>query len=303
MSLHPTVVQRLAFVRYLYRVGLEQSKAPEPMSGVAILTLHDAVELFLLLCAEQLNTSKKDLKFMAYWDVLSEKLGKELSYKAAMRRLNEARNGLKHGGVWPSRLEVESHCVSVRGFFEDVTRLVFDVDFNSLSQSNFVEPEEARHHLVAAEQHVADGNLSGATAEIAVAFEIMLDDLISKKLSRSRELFPLLISDLDLLNSDLLGIDTRVPGGTEWAKFVNEVVRSVRVLREAVVLLVLGVDYRRYARFRALTPRVVRRAGQTQLVEHITKPELSADDVRFCYDFVVEAALKFRNFDWPLTHE
>lgn len=38
--------QRLAFIRLLVQQGVEQAAKPEPMAAAAILTFHDAVELF-----------------------------------------------------------------------------------------------------------------------------------------------------------------------------------------------------------------------------------------------------------------
>lgn len=300
MDLHPTIVQRLAFVRYVYRVGMEQSEAPEPLCGLAILTLQDAVELFLLLCAEKLNASKKDLKFMEYWDVLSERLGKELPYRAPMRRLNEARRALKHHGVLPSRLEVESHRTSVRGFLEDVTALVFNEDFNSISLSSFVEPEAARNHLVQAERLLAQGDLQAALVEVALSFQIMLDDYIMTHRGRSFKPLFEFGDNMTFVSSARLRIDRATREGYEWAKFVDGVLRYIRDSREALTVMAIGLDYRRYARFRSLTPIAARTAAGTYVVERVPGLEdRTADDVRFCCDFVVEAALKMREFAFP----
>jgi hypothetical protein len=48
----PTILRRLAFARYLYLQGVEQSKRPEPQSCMSLLSLHDATEFFLQLAAE-----------------------------------------------------------------------------------------------------------------------------------------------------------------------------------------------------------------------------------------------------------
>src|SRR5436309_12583636 len=67
----PTTLSRLAFIRYLYTVGLQQSGQPEPLNSSAILTLHDSVELFLQLASEFLNAHPKaNQDFNGYWDIL-----------------------------------------------------------------------------------------------------------------------------------------------------------------------------------------------------------------------------------------
>jgi hypothetical protein len=46
------LTRRLVFVRYLYELGVEQSHKPEPFAAVAVLTFHDACEMFLQIAAE-----------------------------------------------------------------------------------------------------------------------------------------------------------------------------------------------------------------------------------------------------------
>ncbi|WP_406464978.1 hypothetical protein OH768_53595 [Streptomyces sp. NBC_01622] len=45
--LDPRTVQRHAYIRYLYREGIEQSRQPTPLRSRAITSFHDAVENYL----------------------------------------------------------------------------------------------------------------------------------------------------------------------------------------------------------------------------------------------------------------
>jgi hypothetical protein len=38
-----TIRSRLAFLRHLYRLAVEQADQPEPLRGFSVLTFHDAV--------------------------------------------------------------------------------------------------------------------------------------------------------------------------------------------------------------------------------------------------------------------
>ena len=40
------IMKRLAFVKHIYKVGVEQSRKPEPFCWLSVLTFHDAVEPF-----------------------------------------------------------------------------------------------------------------------------------------------------------------------------------------------------------------------------------------------------------------
>lgn len=90
------VLRRLVFIKYLYKLGIEQSLKSEPICCISILTFHDAVELFLQLTSEYLNVGKKIIHFMEYFTLISNKIeGKDLSQKESIRRLNTARVSLK----------------------------------------------------------------------------------------------------------------------------------------------------------------------------------------------------------------
>ena len=61
--------RRLSFIKYLYLLGGDQSRQAQPHASAAILTLHDAVELFLHLSAEfhKVEVGKKTLDFADYF--------------------------------------------------------------------------------------------------------------------------------------------------------------------------------------------------------------------------------------------
>jgi hypothetical protein len=63
----PTM-RRLAIVKYLHAQGLEQEQKGGPLAGLALLPLHDAVELFLQVAAETHHlTLRKSVDFIEYW--------------------------------------------------------------------------------------------------------------------------------------------------------------------------------------------------------------------------------------------
>ena len=66
----PTL-EMLAFIRYMYNLAMEQSRQPEPIGTVSLLTFHDSVELFLDLACDQFDVpSKKTMEFKDYWSAL-----------------------------------------------------------------------------------------------------------------------------------------------------------------------------------------------------------------------------------------
>jgi hypothetical protein len=81
---------RLTLVRFLYEGGVEQSRRPTPLSGLAILQLHDATEFFLQAAAEHKGVIlDRNTDFMSYWPAM-ERAGINLGRQETMRRLNRA---------------------------------------------------------------------------------------------------------------------------------------------------------------------------------------------------------------------
>jgi len=110
-----------------------------PLSVAAILTFHDAVELWLYLASEFLDADlgkRQDL--MQYWEVLGQKLDRPLPGKQGMKRLNEARVTLKHYGVMPSTAEVRGFREATGSFLQEATSLVFRLSFTEVSAIDLV---------------------------------------------------------------------------------------------------------------------------------------------------------------------
>lgn len=77
--------KRLAIIKYLYNVAVEQSMKPEPICSTSVLTFHDSIELFLELAAEHLDKGKSGVNFMAYWELLALKVKDGLTQKESCR--------------------------------------------------------------------------------------------------------------------------------------------------------------------------------------------------------------------------
>lgn len=67
------------------------------------------------------------------------------------------------------------------------------------------------------------------------------------------------------------------------------------ILKETLKIITLEIDYKKYLKFRKLVPRVLWHSGGnsfTKLKESYTKEEC-----RFCFDFVVESAIKIQELN------
>ena len=302
----PSTLQRLALIRYLFGAAEQQARQPEPLSSVAILHLHDGVELFLHLAAEQTNAAigrNARLEFAEYFGQIDAVIKpNRLSQRAAMVRLNTARVAFKHHGNTLGSQAVEQHRAAVERFFEANTPLVFGVEFGAVSLVDLVRFPRARASLAEAERALSSGDTAAAMLAIATAFAQLVDDYEREtRLAYGRS--PFVFGESFVFDRSFFRHRARSPfgGGHAQAEFEDKLMNSVVALQRGMKVLSLGLDYRRYAKFRLLSPPVTEamRDGTSgprhapDATEGRPWPP-TAESCRYCFDFVIESALRLQ---------
>jgi hypothetical protein len=284
------------FIKHVLSAALDHARLPEPFSSKAILELHDAVELFVHLIAEQLGaTMSKKADFLEYWPAIKEKLGATLPAQSAMKRLNQARVGLKHSGIRPSRDEIEDLTTKTITFFDESCRLVFGVPLEALSSVGLIGYEPAASRLRYAEQLTNIGDLVAASQMCALAFDEIMDTFHSKAGDKwRRSPFPRL-SEITHFRGVHLGY--------EWSKenkglaaHLEKVSAAFSDIEPVLLMLALGIEYRQFAKFKKVTPYVDGMMDGSSVVG-TPKARPSERDIMFATDFVTQAALRLRELD------
>jgi len=234
---------------------------------------------------------------MDYWNLLEPKLTSGgLAQKESMRRLNKSRVALKHHGTLPSKLDIEAFRASATNFFEENTPLVFGIEFDSISMVNLVQCPAARSNLEEASRLIEEGSIEDAFDKIAIAFTQLIDDYEDRKRTRFGRSPFFFGESLIFESSFFMGIEDR-----KFARFVDKVRESIEAMQSAMKILSLGLDYRRYVKFRLLTPHVTRVLSGDYHISRGTRDEPpSLDECRFCYDFVVGSAIRLQDFDFEV---
>lgn len=300
IMLDESVVKRLALIRYFYKEAVEQSQRPEPLCSTSILTFHDSIEFFLQLASEFLDIGRRQPSFIEYWEILASKLPRGFpTQKESMRRLNRARVALKHHGTSPSKLDIEAFRASATNFFEENTPPIFDIKFSKISLIELVQCEETKNNLKESKQLLEDNKIEDSLDKVAIAFAQLIDDYESRKKGRFGRSPFFFGQSLTFLSSFHMGIDRSQVG--KLADFVDKIKESVEALQVAVKILSLRIDYRRYVKFRLLTPHISRAVAGNYLISRGNWGERglpSTVDVQFCIDFVIESAVILQEFDF-----
>jgi hypothetical protein len=305
----PSQIERLAFIRYLAAVGQGQLQLPEPTAASALLTFHDAIELFLQLAAEHLHVQMRYPKdhFVDYWPKLAD-AGVAIPFSEAMKRLNDARVSLKHRGVLPRRSDLTDFGVIVLDFLRQATPLVFGLDVETVSLTVLLEDAEARAELQNAETALREERILDSLSAAATAFDMLLRNYERSATEGTRG-FQSPFQPAGLNHSSFGHFRTqrgsRMPYGqvsevdaltSALEREFKSVWKVIEGLEDALRIVLLGLDFRRHVRFKRLTPRVhhVMAQPSRRLSEIDTG---TPQDAQFCIEFVIESALRLQAFD------
>ena len=292
------MLRRLAFVRYIHGLAVDQSRQPEPQRAAALLTFHDAVEFWLRLASEKLG-APLDTPFMGHWKSFASLVPPILlAQEGPMSRLNNARADLKHRLTLPSTLDLESYRATTTAFFEEYTPHVFGVDFGSISLVDMVQCETARTLLREAQEALGHDEREKALEKTALAFS----DLLRDYEVRAGDGF-----DSPFRFADRVGPawvfsprfqDHNMREFVSLAyRFFRDISRALPRLSEALRILALGIDYRRYVRFQRLTPHVGLTLGGNVLHPWQWEELPSLRECNACIDFVVDCAIHLQQLD------
>jgi hypothetical protein len=288
--LKPLTVQRLAYVRYLYREGLEQSRQPPPLRARSITSFHDAVENFIGLVAEHLGVELKPrTEFLQYWEQVKPQ--HDLPSKTEMKRLNDVRIALKHNGTFPSTHQIEQAREALVTFFTTVTPKVFGVDFDSVDMVDLVTQSAVAQLLRDAQTHADVGDYSMAAAGLGLAFDALLEHYSGSDTPGPK---PFAFGSTIQWNDEPRLDGKAAPRHGRLAK-LTEISEAAQ---DALRAISLGIDYPSLARFRVIVPEVYGYMdGRECYVEGESHRQLTADEYDWARHFVIESALRAASAD------
>ena len=292
MELTPEIVKRLSYIKYFYEFAREQSKLPSPQNYISILMFHDSVELFMYLSAQFRDIKiKTNTNFMDYWQKFVDD-GFKLSRKADMNKLNETRKGFKHSGNFPNTDDIEFFRVITQSFFEENCPMIFGIEFANISLLDLIQDDEVREILENAHDFYINSKYKEALTHIGIAFHTLLKNYKKSTSSRGRSPFDI-GENLGFIKSDYN------MGTTELSKISN----TVKAIQKILEPIILNLDYRRYFKFRFLTPIFILNGDEYYDKYHIIwaterdKNDFKKENVEYCIKFIIESALKLQEFD------
>lgn len=294
------ITRRLTLIKYLYSQGVEQSKKAETIAGFSLMQFHDAVEMFLLLVAENLGEKNfQDWKFMQYWKKIPN-----LTMEAQMDSMKKRRVSLKHHGAFPSHDDVEECRINVGAFFAENTKIQFDIEFSDISLIDLVSFEKTREYLKKAQEKLNCNNYYQSLLFARQAFIELLKEYENTKDIWFKSIFNIGQEPRQTYIEAIRAIDKeKYERNVVWFEDID---KTVKELRTAVKLTAIGVDYKKYALFNAVAPNGWR---DTDGVFHVRESEeyfkrlvkASNELCDMSINFIIDCAIKFQDSDYDTS--
>ena len=287
--------KRLAVIKQLYLHGVEQSYEVEPMNGFSILSFHDSVEMFMKLCAEVKGVKiTKDVKFGDYFSKLPD-----LLCNATMSNLNSKRVSLKHYGALPSKLDIEISRVNVADFFEQNTPIFFNVQFDEISLVSLIKYNSVRNYLDKSLSDLSSKKYKESITNSQIAFKELM---WCYETENTKNFESILGKSCDFTFQSSFHLNVGL--GSDFNSFIDNVSESIPLLEERLNIIGLGIDYMRYRKFKLLSPCIEMwpcENGDDKYSVFIDEERdrriCSQKNAQFCFDFVIDSALKLQRFD------
>jgi hypothetical protein len=293
----------------------KQKDFDRPNSSTTILTLHDLVECFLQLALEHL-TNKNKLSGNNILDVYSEELNKVLVAdgstpinKAYIKRLNELRNQLKHVTIFIDKKNIENLYSETEIFISDFIQIFFEITLNDISILQLLTNEDIKNHLMDAEKKLIEKEYHKAIISIGKAFYEYKHIATSINDKRGYSMLTNYNSNVSYVRRSEITMGSKPlesslrNGLIEIAKDINKINKEIINLRE---IQLLSVDIRKYLYFEDIMPHIskIQRhvSGKEFIIEFyipeeatLTKENYTYEQVKFCFDFVIDSVFKFQN--------
>ncbi len=318
MEISDDKIERLIFVKFLLGQAERQKDLGRPIGSMAVLTMHDLVECFLQVCWEHLSIPKSPEKNNIL-DGYAEGINKQLAASDVMtiskpyiKRLNHARNGIKHSSVFVDSSTIDNLFLETSNFISDFLFTLFEIDIEDFSMADIVNNVQIKDFLKEAEKAQNSFQNHIAIFNIGKAFSIFQKVAMELKDNRGMSLIRSNSFRSDYLSSyrATFGghkIDSNLKSSLEnIAKDLNYVMDEIKVLQKSQIL---EVDLRRYLMFKNIMPSIIYYPESSVEGEHFyisreqtySHENFNKEQVKFCSDFVFEAVLNFQSKNKSLS--
>ena len=179
----------------------------------------------------------------------------------------------------------------------------FGIDFDTISLVDLVSYESVRSPLSIAVQNMADGKLYDSLVQSRIAFSNLLEDYEGTKMHWYHSILEIGKKQGDKYKNFVKNASLKnANNNMAWFKEISE---TTNELRDVAKITALGIDFKKYALFKAVTPHIIRFIGEGDSIESeeslSKRVNISEDLCNICINFVIESAVKLQETDYDLS--
>lgn len=262
--------------------------------GLSISVAQDAIELFLRSALKHrgIDTPKDKAGFSDAVSELSKDLFNKgdgsLPFRTKLDEINKARINFKHYGLSPIKTDASRLLDYAETFLIDATKLIFQLDYVSLSLAGLITNERIKCSLQDASKHLKNQDFKDSLCASALAVRLSIDE-IGKALPQ--------IERFNL--AWRLPHDVRRDSGAKAIadSLENTLKEAFDSLKEIAILSGLTIDLLAYTKFKKLSPVVHQYSRERNSFEFTQFNTFSGEveDVEFCCKFAIDFALAVQN--------
>ncbi|ELR68437.1 hypothetical protein C900_00405 [Fulvivirga imtechensis AK7] len=194
--------------------------------------------------------------------------------------------------MFSTKIDILGLVSGIKGFYLHYTPIYLDgLDHNDISLVDLIVSKPVKESLKSAKELINSSDFKNSLHKINLAFGYILNDYTTIKTDTDyrEKIVPSnwfrSLAQSHRMQGDNLGI-------RGFGNFEKELKKSFDTLSELIVITNLGIDFKSYARFKKYRLYGYMTTYTEYKVVDEYRDDLTIDEINFCFDFVLQIALK-----------
>lgn len=295
-------LRRLAYAKSLLMHGVEHANGGTPVDmALAVLHFDNAMEMsmqiILEFCHAPYTPERSFYRLIESVKKAVKSKGTEVDIDKIIREselmnLRAARNNIQHHGIVPAAEEVRRYHILTEDIMSDITSELFEIQFQEISLGMLIKDETTSKLYSDAEKAFSSENYPEALKFYIAAFELA-KNIEQGRIYGSGLSFKMIVATNKNTNAE------------------KKIIRYANALAEEIEVLKLRLDYKKYQKYREISPKLKPflfvGLPETDITQIITKiEEILGDALRkekstlkkhaeFCSSFAIESILRWES--------
>ena len=178
------------------------------------------------------------------------------------------------------------------------TSLIFNIEYEEIDLTDMIFDDDVKKILKDSKNLIINNKHKESLELLGIAFKALISNYEENKKGMGRSPF--------FIGENLSHIHSFRNITDERDRDIQDLIRTVQALQQIMKPLCLNIDYRKYVKFRIYTPDIITQGNtfydKYNVIWLGTRKnlEFTKHESEYCYDFIIECALKLQDFDFEI---